>query len=266
MPKTITVDDLEPGTEEEVETLAEAAERSAEEFQRLQSMRVADDLSDGGVVDGARVTPMQDGRKLEKGRPAAIQAWMWNGTESLLPLAWNPEGTLHDNAMHYRRKQHCLCCHSGGFYGRQCKNCLKNRCTACGGRRDPKKIIPLFYLRKENVPFPARFYGDIDCFQELCPRRGPKGFLTQQAMRVHARACHRMEYQAHLDELAEARTDELDSLRRRLDTMQNTVPLTIKGGGKPKKAGTDSWARARAAKTAKRAASLSNNPLDSTKE
>src|SRR3990167_8957125 len=54
------------------------------------------DLSDGGVINGARLTPMNNGRPVEKGRAVARRAWTWNGSETVLPLAWNPDGTVHD--------------------------------------------------------------------------------------------------------------------------------------------------------------------------
>jgi len=176
------------------------------------------DLSDGGMVDGVRVTPRSGwgGEPLEKGRPAARRAWSWNGTESLLPLAYNPQGTRDDGAIPYLLKKHCLCCNGGGFKGTRCPACLKNRCAQCNGSSDPSKIIRNFYLNKDDVPFPERFYGPIDCFLSLCIRRGGRGFKTEEDMRLHATTCHKMEYRAHLESQAAAREDELSLLRKQV--------------------------------------------------
>ena len=222
MPQVLAETEIDPITDQEEE---EASRRFA------RPGRVGD-LSDGGMVGGVRMTPMRDGKKQATGRAAARRGWMWNGTESLLPLAWNPDGTVHDGARKYLLKRHCLCCHTGGFRGAQCPNCVKSNCEQCGGSTDRTKvhvlgsgkviqgwIIPNFYLRKEDVPFPARFYGSIDCFLGFCPRSGGRGFLTEQDMRMHARTRHRMEYQAYQDGLAANRSDEVESLRRRLDAM-----------------------------------------------
>ena len=118
----------------------------------------------------------------------------------------------------------------------QCPNCVKNGCIQCGGSTDRTKvhalpngsvihgwIVPNFYLRKEDVPFPTRFYGPINCFLDFCARRGGQGFLTEQDMRVHARSRHRMEYAAHMETLAAARTDEMESMRKRLDALTSSL-------------------------------------------
>lgn len=165
-----------------------------------------------------KVRPNRD-KRIGRGRASVRQAWMWDGTESMLPLAWNPEGTRHDAARHYLLKRFCLCCKSGGFYGVKCLNCVKNNCSNCGASTVAKNIIPCFYTKIEDVPYPVKFYGSINCFLEGCPRRDGRGFLTEQAMRMHARSRHRMEYQSHIESLAEARTDEMESLRRRLDAL-----------------------------------------------
>lgn len=228
MPQVLAETEIDPIADQvDAALTAEEEEAAARRFARPE--RVGD-LSDGGMVGGVKMTPMRDGRKQEKGRPAARRGWMWNGTESLLPLAWNPDGTIHDGARRYLLKRHCLCCHTGGFRGQQCPNCVQSNCEQCEGSTDKTKvhrlgsgkvvqgwIIPNFYLRKEEVPFPARFYGSVDCFLEFCIRRGERGFLTEQDMRMHARTRHRMEYLAYQDGLAAARSDEIESLRRRLD-------------------------------------------------
>lgn len=184
----------------------------------LDGMLTKEDEQEAEAGLTPRVRPNRD-RRIVKGRATVRRAWMWDGTESTLPLAWNPEGTRHDAARHYLLKRFCLCCKSGGFFGIQCPNCVKSNCANCGASSVRKNIIPCFYLKVEDVPFPVKFYGHINCFLDGCPRRDGRGFLTEQAMRMHARSRHRMEYQSHIESLAEARTDEMESLRRRLDAL-----------------------------------------------
>ena len=205
-------------TNEQVDAMLTQAEEVAANTQFARSENVQD-LSDGGMVNGVRLSPMSGGKIQEKGRPAARRAWMWNGTESVLPLAWNPDGTIHDGARRYLLKRHCLCCGTGGFRGAQCPNCLKNACTRCNRSTKREKIIPCFYLRKEDVPYPSRFYGNINCFLESCVRRDDAGFLTQEAMRMHARFRHGREYQAHIEELNASKVDQVDVLQKRLDDL-----------------------------------------------
>lgn len=189
------------------------------------------DLSDGGMVGGARVWAGND-KKAKTGRPAARLAWSWNGTETVLPLAWNPEGKRHDGGRHYLLKRHCLCCRNTGFSGRQCPDCAKKNCAQCHGSTDTVTshllengknvkgwIIPAFYLSKENVPFPARFYGAIPCFLPFCPRTGDRGFLSEEEMRIHAASRHKMEYRAFLEAQAMRRQDETADLRKRIDDL-----------------------------------------------
>src|SRR3990167_2930356 len=183
-------------TEEEIDPIQEQVDLALDDAEgltpRLSATDTFGDLSDGGKVGGAYLYPTSQGKHLNrqarpqaKGRAAARRAWMWNGTESVLPLAWNPDGTRHDGARAYLTKRHCLCCHSGGFRGLQCPNCVKSGCDRCGSSTDRKKIIPNFYLRQEDVPFPERFYGAIDCFLTSCPRRDTKGFKTEQRSEEH---------------------------------------------------------------------------------
>ena len=198
------------------------------------------DLSDGGVINGARLTPMNNGRPVEKGRAVARRAWTWNGSETVLPLAWNPDGTVHDGGRRYLLKRFCLCCKSGGFKKQQCPNCVKNNCDVCRAGTDRTKvhtfengktvrgwIIPCFYLRKEDVPFPDRFYGSIDCFQKECIRRGSRGFKTEEDMRMHGRSRHRTEYLIWQDVIQANKNDEIESLRRRLDALLLTAPAQV---------------------------------------
>ena len=107
--------------------------------------------------------------------------------------------------------------------GRQCPDCVKKRCSLCNSSSDPKKIIPCFYRRKEDVPFPTKFYGEIDCFLMGCIRRGTQGFLTQADMRLHARSMHKLEYQAHLEGLEIDKQTEVATLREELRAMGQLV-------------------------------------------
>ena len=241
MTKVLVEADIDPTAEivDQEMTAAETDEANAQ-FERNENLG---DLSDGGIIGGAKLTPMAGGKKLLKGRPAARRAWMWNGTESLLPLAWNPEGTRHDGARKYLLKRHCLCCRTGGFTGERCLHCIRSRCVGCGASTDRSKIIRCFYLRKEDVPFPERFYGSIDCFLSVCVRRGSMGFKTEPDMRLHARSRHRMEYQAYIESTQAAKQDEIGILRQQVNALllnsQATVTPVPDGGrrarGRPRK-------------------------------
>lgn len=230
MPRILEETEIDPIADELDATMTAAEEQAA-----LSSFAVPDnvpDLTDGGRVGRVKVTPMQNGQKREKGRAAARRAWTWNGSETLLPLAWNPEGTQHDGARRYLLKRHCTCCGFSGFRGVQCPVCVNNNCIVCRGSTVKGKVIPANYLRKEDVPFPARFYGNIDCFLASCPRRGGRGFMTAQDMVMHARSRHRMEYQAHQDTIAATRVDDLETLR------QQIAELMAGRRGKPPVTGT----------------------------
>ena len=87
------------------------------------------------------------------------------------------------------------------------------------GRTIQGWIIPAFYPRKEDVPFPAKIYGSFDCFLDSCLRRGDLGFLTEQQMRIHADRSHPLEYKAHLEAAAASRVADVDSLRRRIEEL-----------------------------------------------
>lgn len=228
MPRVLTEQELDPVTEE----VNQALDLIEEQQQRpnWRPPQAYPDLSAGGIIHDrghdVRVTPMADGRKLDQGRPTVRQGWSWNGSESLLPLAWNPEGTRHDGARHYLRKRHCLCCQRSGFSRATCPQCAKNSCARCqggadrttenvlgNGKRIQGWIIPNFYLRQDDVPFPANFYGPIDCFLPFCPRRDGKGFKDQEQMIMHASTRHRLEWQAHLQSTRAREQSELETLR-----------------------------------------------------
>jgi hypothetical protein len=191
----------------------------AEEMKRFDQGGTPGDLSDGGTVVGARLTPMSNGVRMSEGRAAARRAWTWNGTETVLPLAWDPSGKVHDGARKYLLKRFCKCCYKAGFRGAQCDQCVKNRCERCNSSRTPGKVIPAFYLKKDDVPFPERFYGSISCFLPMCPRSGDRGFKTEEEMRMHAQSRHRLEYRAYLETQGSRRQDEVETLKRRIDEL-----------------------------------------------
>ena len=230
-PQVLEASEIDTINEEVDLEMTRAEEESSRPFRPTTGNDRVGDLSDGGMVNGVRVTPMQNGQKQKRGRAVVRRAWMWNGTESMLQLGWNPEGTRHDGARPFLLKRYCLCCHDGGFRGSQCPRCVKQDCSTCAGSTDMSSrtlpngmkirgwLIANFYLRKEDVPFPERFYGPIQCFIPSCLRTGGRGFLTEQDMRMHARSRHRMEYASHMEALQEARVDEMDSLKQQINAL-----------------------------------------------
>ncbi len=198
--------DLEMTAEEEAQTLAQLAVSIAD----------APDLSDGGQIGEAYVIPMQGGVRQEKGRPTVRRAWSWNSTPTTLPLAWDNDGLEHDAARAYLRKRHCTCCKTSGFKGVQCPSCIKNNCGKCRNSTVRGNIIPCFYLREEEVPFPVNLFGDINCFLPFCVRQGDRGFKTQQDMIVHAETRHRLEWRAHLSSQQTDDKRELELLKEQI--------------------------------------------------
>ena len=182
------------------------------------------DLSRGGKAGGVNVYPNpsrdDSGRMRGNGRPTVRMAWMWDGTESTVPLGWNPEGTEHDGGRKYLSKKHCHCCGYSGFRFtrklRGCPNCMKNNCPRCQGGQNRSKVIPCFYFKKDQVPYPKDAGGDIDCFVVTCVRRNGDGFKDESSMWMHARGKHRMEYQAYRDSQQTEDKRELAQLREQV--------------------------------------------------
>lgn len=193
---------VDPFAEEVAEEIAAATEREA-------------DLVEAGIEPDEELRLGEV--KVAEGRAAARMAYTWNGTPSLIPLAWNPDGTRNDGGMAYLLKRHCLCCGHSGFKGRKCPECVHNACTRCRGKRD--QVIKNFYLDPEEVPNKEVFYGDVDCFLAGCIRRGASGFKTQRDMRVHAASRHKLEYQAYREAQEEDQASEVADLRARLDQL-----------------------------------------------
>ena len=257
MPRILREDevDLESEVLDGVMTAAEEAETRVKFGQPVAP---SGDLSDGGQVGIAKIFPTQGGKRILKGRAVARRAWMWDGTETLLPLSWDPAGKRHDGARSYMTKKHCLCCGTSGFRD-ECRTCIGRNCNGCGAGTDKKKLIPCFYLRKELVPFQQKFYGEINCFIPICPRQGSQGFKTEEDMRMHARTRHRMEYATRQEIFAQQKSDETGALRSRVDEL--TRLLMAQNGDKPKRVLTAeqkqrnrvNLAKGRAAKKAKRA-------------
>jgi hypothetical protein len=220
MPNILEPSDIDQVAEQEDMMLTAAEEEY--EATRYSPTENPQDLSNGGTVNGIKVRPSKD-HNITIGRSNSRRAWMWDGTESLLPLGWDSDGKIHNGAKYHFEKRHCVCCKFSGFRGRHCPRCVASGCAYCNGSSDPKKIIPNFYPRPELVPYPVKFYGSIDCFLPFCERRGDKGFKTEEDMRMHARTRHRMEYQTHLEVQTANKGDEMDILRNELAEMRHLV-------------------------------------------
>lgn len=258
MVKVLDESTIDPAMDELEQELT--AEEEAVETRRFAPTESPGDLSDGGMVNGARLYPRSGwgGKKVEKGRPAVRLAWTAYGSESLLLLKWNPDGTVNDRGMYYLRKRLCLCCNNAGFHGRRCPECARKGCSLCRGSSDSSKIIPCFYLNPEKVPFPQQLYGDVDCFLPTCPRRGSQGFKDEERMRLHASSRHRMEYRVHRETQQAGKADEVSELRSLVNSLllaqaaqgHRGAPLPEKVGAAP--VGQGRMAKARAAKRTKR--------------
>lgn len=231
MPRFIKPEEeaLEPDTTPEYMTEAEVQAAFAEINQRPENVG---DLTDGGKFGIVDIYPTQEGKKVSRGRAVAYHAYMWNGSETVLPLAYTPGGRRHDGARHYLRKRKCLCCGDAGFEG-LCKRCVRNGCTRCKSGHDKSKNIACFYLKIEDVPFPQNVYGDVDCFLPTCPRRGKFGFKTEQEMRIHATHRHSVQYQAHLQTEEAHKQSEVDRLQ---DQVNSLLRLVSRNSGGTRKA------------------------------
>ena len=205
-----------------VMTAAEEAAELASFRAQPASTSIYKDLTDGGQVERANIFPTKGGVRQARGRAAARRAWRWDGAETLLPLAWNPEGTTHDGARHYLRKKVCICCHEAGFM-RECQRCVRANCVGCGGGTDKAKVIPCYYLSKEKVPFPQRFYGDIDCFLPMCARKGGMGFKAEEDMRMHARTMHGQEYASFMEAEQSRKASDTDDLRQQVAELRSLL-------------------------------------------
>ena len=226
-----------PGLETVDDDISEA--EVAEEMARFRGRPDAvADLSDGGQVGGVTVFPVEDGKRMTQGRPSTRAAWRWDGTPTLLPLAYDPSGKTHDGARRYLLKRYCMCCQESGFR-RRCPRCVKNNCHDCSASTVKGKVIPCYYLNKEKVPFQAKFYGSVDCFlpETQCIRHGGRGFKTEEDMRFHARVKHKLEYSSFLEAEAMRRSrrddSEKDDLRQRLRELETLVRGQQNGGSAP---------------------------------
>jgi len=174
-------------------------------------------------VDDLRASSRRNGgpggNRVTKGRAVARQAWRYDGTPSVLAVAWNPEGTRHDGAREYLKKKVCLCCLEGGFKVPACPKCIRNNCSQCNVGRDKTKVIRLYYLRYDEVPYPKEVKNGVDCFLPTCIRRGVWGFPTLEAMLLHGRWKHRGEYASYREAEAMRKSTEADDLRRRVDEL-----------------------------------------------
>jgi hypothetical protein len=211
----------DPLADQEANALDDAAGDAEFETQLAQPLGDVGDLSAGGRAGAVNVHPNpsrnSNGRMATNARASARLAWMWDGTESTVPLAWNPEGTVHDGGRRYLTKKHCHCCGYSGFRYtpklRACPMCVKSGCQKCRGGADRSKVIPNFYFRYADVPYPKDTSGAVDCFVASCVRRGGNGFKNVEAMLLHARSKHRGEYQARIEARQMAENTELQELR-----------------------------------------------------
>lgn len=207
--RIITADDLDLEIAAVDQTL-DAAEEAEVASAFPVGIENAPDLTGGGMVGGVKV---------QKGRAAAIRAWMWNGTETSLTLAWTVDGKGHDGGRRYLQKKHCLCCGDSGFRTRYCTKCRRDVCNRCRNSTVSSQIIPAFYLRLQDVPYPQHVYGNIDCFLPSCIRRGIIGFQTEEEMRMHGRSRHGEEYRSWIEVKQSSRADEIAGLQAQVNTL-----------------------------------------------
>ena len=118
----------------------------------------------------------------------------------------------------------------------------------CKSSTKPGIIIAQFYLNKEDVPFPQKFYGDVACFLPLCRRRGAIGFKTDEDMRIHAASRHGMEYQAHLQTTAASTKSETDTMKEQIAQLTAALIARAADPAPIRSAAAERMAKARAAK------------------
>lgn len=153
--------------------------------------------------------------KKEYGRPAGWRAWMWNGSETTIVLAWDIHGKTHDGGRRYLQKKHCLCCGISGFR-EHCTKCRKEVCQRCRSGNDKSQIIPAIYLKESDVPFPQLLYGNVDCFLPSCTRRGDRGFRDLEEMHMHATGRHTGQWAAHKSAQESRETTQIDVLQQQV--------------------------------------------------
>lgn len=255
MPKALALDEIDPIAEEVDTAMMESGEAAAIPSHKFDASGSFGDLSDGGRVGDVDVRPVgESGRvnfaKREPGRPTVRMVWKYDGTPSTIPIAYDPSGKNHDGGRKYLLKRHCTVCNFNGFTGRVCPAC----------RKDGREIVPpqpLYYLRRELVPQPGRYFGAVDCFVPTCVRRGRHGFLDEAQMRQHAMGRHRMEYRAFQDSqqsmqastIAQLQAQVMALTTAQLNSAPRPAPETAKPAVTPaRQAYLDRMAQQRAAK------------------
>ena len=223
MPKAMTEKEIDPIAEEVDQQMMETGEEVGIPDHKVDLSGQFGDLSDGGRVGRARITPVgESGRvifdkeKREPGRPTVRNVWRWDGAPSTIPLAYEPSGKRHDGGRKYLLKRYCTVCNYAGFYGQVCPQCEK-------AGRDIAPPLAAYYLKKEQVPKPQHFFGNVNCFVPVCVRHGKFAFLNEDQMREHAMSKHPREYRAHQDSQRSEADKELVSLRE-------TVNILMKEG------------------------------------
>ena len=218
-PKAMTEAEIDPIAEEVDEQMQQSGEEEVVPRHKVDLSGNFGDLSDGGQVGSARVVPVGDSGRVnfdkkmrEPGRPTVRNVWMWDGRPSTIPLAYEPSGKRHDGGRKYLLKRHCVICNYTGFYGQVCPQCRKDS-------REIAPPVPAFYLKKEKVPNPQRWFGSVDCFVQTCVRHGKYGFINEVQMREHAMGKHQKEYRAFQDSQQASSTKELSDLREQVNKL-----------------------------------------------
>ena len=219
MPKAMTDTEIDLIAEEVDQQMMDTGEEPNAPRHKVDLSGNFGDLSNGGTVGQARVIPVGDSGRVifdkklrEAGRATVRNVWRWDGTPSTIPLAYEPSGKRHDGGRKYLLKRHCVICNYGGFYGPVCPQCRKDG-------REIAPPAPLYYLKREQVPNPQRYFGDFDCFVPTCIRRGKYGFISEEQMREHAMSKHVREYRAHQDSQQAGSAREIASLRETVNML-----------------------------------------------